>query len=99
MFGEYDPPEPSESESGGPCDSGIGNGFLRGALKSVFAMADPFEAFGEIFCDPEGGLVILVVVIVFAFAIILLVAVLGGLWSAVQEAFMGGGPPQGLGLK
>ena len=66
MFGEYDPPEPSESESGEPCDSGIGNSFLRGALKSVSEMADPFEAFGEIFCDPEGGLVILVVVMVFS---------------------------------
>jgi hypothetical protein len=31
--------------------------------------------------------------------VVAIVFVAGGLWSALQEALFGGGPPQGLGLK
>jgi hypothetical protein len=37
-------------------------------------------------------------VLIFAIGLIAIAIVLGGIWVAIQEAFLSGGPPQGLGL-
>ena len=68
---------------------------VRRSLESVFEIFNPFEALGEGLSDPEFGLMLLLGIAV----IVIAALVLFGLWSVVQEAFCGAGPPQSLGLK
>src|SRR5215467_3467872 len=62
------------------------------ALPALLEVCNPLEGLME---DPRLGLLALVVIGVMIGAVL----ILGEVWSAVQEAFAGGSPPQGLGLK
>jgi len=65
-----------------------GRRFGRRAGEFLLDILNPFDAFGE---EPAFGLAVLVLIVV-GF-------IVWGLWAVVHEAFYGGGPPQGLGLK
>src|SRR5262245_14428823 len=60
-----------------------GRSFGRGVGESLFGLLDPFE-------DPESGMVVLGVGVI---------ALIGWvIWAVLKGAFLGGDPPQGLGL-
>src|SRR5262245_57488953 len=81
-----DDPEADWQEPHDDCNFG------RRPGESLLEMFNPLEAFGE---EPALGLAMLVLI-----AVVFVIWCVGvGLWAAVQEAFFGGGPPQGLGLK
>jgi len=88
------PDDPMSQEplaEGAEADSNTSPQSSDSVLLEVF---NPFEAL-EIFLDKDVGLFLLVVVV----AAIPIILVALGLWSLVQEVFVGGGPPQSLGLK
>jgi len=62
------------------------------ALPALLEVCNPLEGLME---DPRLVLLALAVIGVIFVAVFML----GVVWSAVQEAFVGGSPPQGLGLK
>jgi hypothetical protein len=68
------------------------------ALEKGLDVVNPLEALGDIFSEAEAGLAGLLFVLIFAIGLIAIAIVLGGIWVAIQEAFLSGGPPQGLGL-
>ena len=76
--------------------------FGRKIAECLLEIFNPVDALGELVGEPELGLVVLEIVLV-AVAAALVIGLIGligwGFWTAVQEAFFGGGPPQGLGLK
>ena len=65
-------------------------GFFRRMLGKILEEANPFEAVFEIIDEPAAGMVLLIFIV----AIAVIVMISAGLWSAVQETFFGGGPPQ-----
>jgi len=67
-------------------------GFGKNVAEAFLEMLNPVEAFFE---DPRCGVVLLVIIVVGA----PIVLVGWGLWAAIREAFLDGGPPLGLGLK
>ena len=77
-----------------PAENGEGS-FFRGMLGKILEEANPFEVVFEIINEPAAGMALLIFIV----AIAVIVMISAGLWSAVQETFLGGGPPQGLGLK
>jgi hypothetical protein len=77
-----------------PAENGESS-FSRGMLGKILEEANPFEAVFEIINEPAAGMALLIFIV----AIAVIVMISAGLWSAVQETFVGGGPPQGLGLK
>jgi hypothetical protein len=71
-----------------------GRSFGKALAESLLDLFNPFEAL----CEPE--LVVAALVIVAAAVVIGLIGLMGwGLWAGAQEVLLGGGPPQGLGLK
>jgi hypothetical protein len=65
-------------------------------LGKILEEANPFEVVFEIINEPVAGMALLIFIV----AVAVIVMISAGLWSAVQETFLGGGgPPQGLGLK
>jgi|SRR6266853_2543677 len=97
MSDEFDPGQSLESEA--DADSLFApnpdHQFPRSFPEKILDMLDPFEALGAILEEPGFGLALLMVVA----AVVATALLVGGLWVAVQEAFLSGGPPQGLGLK
>jgi hypothetical protein len=61
----------------------------------IESLAETFNPFEYLFEEPSAGLVLLVL----SAGVVAILFLAGGLWSALQEALFGGGPPQGLGLK
>lgn len=77
-----------------PTDLPSKHGLVRQMLGKVLEAVNPLEAVFEIFSDHEATAGVLVFIAAAAVVILLVT----GIWSVVQEIFIGGGPPQGLGL-
>jgi hypothetical protein len=89
-------PEPWNAEESADLPAEDGKSSFAGRmLVRIFDVVDPFEAVFEIFSEPEAGIALLV----FVAAITVVILLISGLWSGVQEVLFGGGPPQVLGLK
>jgi hypothetical protein len=70
------------------------HGFVCRSLGIIFDAVNPFDAVLELFSDHEA--IVGLMVFIAAVAVVLLLII--GLWSVVQEAFVGVGPTAGAGL-
>jgi hypothetical protein len=80
----------NETEAGADCLQPQNAG--PSVINTAVEIFNPFEALEVIVEEPMAALFFVVIV-----SAVVLIAC--GLWSVVQEAFLGGGPPQSLGLK
>ncbi len=91
---ERDPEERAETVEDEPAVEESGSSFAGGMTERILEHCNPFEALGCVLEDPRAA----VGLFVFFGVVILAAIILGGLWSAVQEALSGGGS-QGFGLR